>query len=132
MANLEEILPHFREGMKIRRSDWGKFCYIEYKNGEILTAMGNPYRFNKVDIESENWSEYILPEQEEYNWEDVIEGNYLCWFWDTCGDDYRKIASTLVSVDQHAQCKFMSNIGTPWKYCRPVSKDEIRLMRKKK
>lgn len=59
MANLEDVLPSFRIGAKIRREDWGKGCYIQWHQRNIVTQNENDYKFTNEDIISDKWIVYI-------------------------------------------------------------------------
>lgn len=59
MANLEDVLPAFKNGAKIRRTDWGKGCYIQWHQRNIVTQMENDYKLTNEDIESDKWQLYI-------------------------------------------------------------------------
>ena len=40
MAYLEELLPEFRKGAKIRSHMWSKKAYIHFKDGKKLDEAG--------------------------------------------------------------------------------------------
>lgn len=41
MSYLEELLPDFRNGAKIRQHEWNKHEYIQLKNGYIQNQDGD-------------------------------------------------------------------------------------------
>lgn len=58
MAYLEKLLPKLRKGAKIKRTDWGKYCYIQWHQRNIITNMENDYKLTNQDIESDKWVIY--------------------------------------------------------------------------
>lgn len=45
MAYLEELLPAFRDGVKIRKRYWEDSYYIKLKEGEVFANFYSEYRF---------------------------------------------------------------------------------------
>lgn len=91
MAYLEELLPEFRKGAKIRCKSWkaGEYIYID-KKGSVMTEKGNVYILDHVDFDSEYWELY----QEPIDWDYIIKNKCLCWFWDD--DDIDGVMAILV------------------------------------
>lgn len=56
MSYLEELLPEFRKGAKIRKSDWAKDEYIQlsYEDNNIIDCLYNKYEFWIDDFEDDN------------------------------------------------------------------------------
>lgn len=106
MSYLEELLPEFRNGAKIRRKYWGDNDFVEisdFKKGLIFT--------NKK-LEASDWEFYQEPidwelYQNSVDWNYIIKNRCLCWFWD---DD---------------NMRFKSKNGAAWRNCRPVRRDEV-------
>ncbi len=123
MAYLEELLPEFRNGAKIRQSYRGKNYFIQLKDGQILDSYGSLYKFTSIDLLEDKWEFY----QEPIDWEYIIKNKCLCLFWDDCfeaanigllGDVYKECELKYVLIDED---------GNRGKYlnCRPVRKDEV-------
>lgn len=117
MSYLEELLPEFRKGAKIRRKYWGDYDFVEisdFEKGLIFT--------NK-ELEASDWEFY----QEPIDWNYIIENRCLCWFWD---DDLNwAICGILGKIEKGAEYEFImfddAGNRSSYKNCRPVHKDEI-------
>ena len=121
MSYLEELLPEFRKGAKIRRKDWGRLCYIHHAGNIALTAMGNLYNFTHNDIDSDKWEFYHDPEPD---WQYIIDHKCLCWFW--IGDDKNKgVIDYLVTVSHESYELYENTSGCRWSHCLPVRRDEV-------
>lgn len=122
MSYLEELLPEFRKGAKIRCKSWkaAEYIYIDNK-GSVITEKGNAYILDSVDFNSEYWEFYKEPETD---WQYIIDHKCLCWFW----DDYEKHKFINVLFDvQDGKYPFVtgdSDIKTGFRLCRPVRRDE--------
>lgn len=124
MAYLEELLPTFRNGAKIRQSYRGKDYFIQLKDGQIFNNYGSQYKFTSIDILEDKWELY----QEPIDWNYIIKNKCLCWFWDDDTIIYTLGTLTKISdvADQFGDFKYKWNInGKYWKNCRPVRKDEV-------
>jgi hypothetical protein len=124
MAYLEELLPEFRKGAKIRSSMWSKKAYIHLKDGKILDESGLPYTIPAIAFHINDWELY----QEPIDWDYIIKNKYLCWFWDDDADIYTLGTLTKISdvAGKFGDFKYKWNInGKYWKNCRPVCKDEV-------
>nr|DAR97455.1 MAG TPA: hypothetical protein [Caudoviricetes sp.] len=124
MAYLEELLPTFRNGAKIRQSYRGKDYFIQLKDGQIFNNYGSQYKFTSIDVLEDKWELY----QEPIDWNYIIKNKCLCWFWDDDADIYTLGTLTKISdvADQFGDFKYKWNInGKYWKNCRPVCKDEV-------
>ena len=116
MAYLEELLPEFRKGAKIRCKSWkaGEYIYID-KKGSVMTEKGNVYILDHVDFDSEYWELY----QEPIDWDYIIDHKCLCWF----GDKDRSF-KRLGFLNKYSElCR--DEIGNFWECCRPVRRDEV-------
>lgn len=127
MSYLEELLPEFRKGAKIRRADWGERCYIRRVEGGIVTAKGNPYNPTWQDLDSGLWEFYKDPEPD---WQYIIDHKCLCWFWDN--DESKKSAGFLAVIEENEYLPFLSYGGEYFKHCRPVRRDEVTFYEAKK
>ena len=121
MAYLEELLPEFRKGAKIRKSDWAKDEYIQlsYEDNNIIDCLYNKYEFWIDDFEDDNWALY----QEPIDWDYIIKNKCLCWFWDA--DESNKRAGILKIVSENINVLYWNNYDQQWLNCRPVRRDEV-------
>lgn len=124
MAHLEELLPEFRKGAKIRRSIWdNKEIFVKINEmGEPVLNNGNKFEFCK-NITCSDWELY----QEPIDWDYIIDHNCLCWFWD---DKFNwAICGTLGKTEKGAEYGFImfddSGNRSSYKNCRPVRRDEV-------
>lgn len=77
MSYLEELLPEFRKGAKIRQSDWGEGEYIFIKDHRIRNEKGEVMlvslgRFTDLFC-ANNWEIY----QEPIDWDYIIKNKCL-------------------------------------------------------
>ncbi len=116
MSYLEELLPEFRKGAKIRCKSWkaGEYIYVD-KKGSVMTEKRNVYILDHVDFDSEYWELY----QEPVDWDYIIKNKCLCWFWD--GDGSR----TINELKCVGEGEFYDDCCRTWENCRPVRKDEV-------
>lgn len=130
MSYLEELLPEFRKGAKIRCSDWIDGIYIQ-KDGESIVNHNNyTANIHAEDALSNRWELY----QENIDWNYIIKNKCLCWFWDDCfeaanigllGDIYKECDLKYVLIDEDGNRGQYLN-------CRPVRKDEVTFYEDKK
>ena len=130
MSYLEELLPEFRKGAKIRCKSWkaGEYIYID-KKGSVMTEKGNVYILDYVDFDSEYWELY----QEPIDWQYIIDHRCLCWFWD---DKFNwAMCGTLGKIEKWTEYGFtmFDDAGNrnPYKHCRPVRRDEVTFYEEK-
>lgn len=132
MAYLEELLPEFRKGAKIRKSDWAKDEYIQlsYEDNNIIDCLYNKYEFWIDDFEDDNWELY----QEPIDWDYIIKNKCLCWFWYL--EEEKKVAGLLADYDswesQFGRYKGKNVAVTYFDHCRPVRRDEVNFYEDKK
>lgn len=128
MSYLEELLPEFRKGAKIRKSDWAKDEYIQlsYEDNNIIDCLYNKYEFWIDDFEDDNWELY----QEPIDWDYIIKNKCLCWFWDT--DESNKRAGILKIISENINVLYWNNYDQQWLNCRPVRRDEVNFYEDKK
>lgn len=120
MSYLEELLPEFRKGAKIRCKSWkaGEYIYID-KKGSVMTEKGNVYILDHVDFDSEYWELY----QEPIDWDYIVKNKCLCWFWDDV-DSLEE--SSYGHLTYHNKNILYCYNGKKWyKNCRPVRRDEV-------
>ena len=134
MSYLEELLPEFRKGAKIRCSNWGKDEYIQKKGGLVATNNDFLCSLSVSDIFSNRWELYQDPEPD---WQYIIDHKCFCWFWDD-GDEENKHIGILKELKKYGKYKF--SMVTPNNYvndisftnCRPVRRDEVTFYEDKK
>ena len=121
MAYLEELLPEFRKGAKIRCKGWkaAEYIYIDNK-GSVITEKGNAYILDSVDFNSEYWEIYKDPEPD---WQYIIDHKCLCWFYDA--DESNKRAGILKKISENINVLYWNNYDQQWFNCRPVRRDEV-------
>lgn len=115
MSYLEELLPAFRNGAKIRSSMWSKKAYIHLKDGKILDESGLPYTIPAIAFHINDWELY----QEPVDWDCIIKKKCLCWFWDGDG------SQTINKLQCVGEGEFYDDCCRTWENCRPVRKDEV-------
>lgn len=130
MAYLEELLPEFRNGAKIREWNWDKGHYIYLRNGKIYDECNEalPYSLNGCSdwFLSNKWEIYNAPK---LDWQYIIDNKCLCWFWDE-GDC--KALGILESINNKYPFSFVTDYNGEFQYCRPVRKDELTFYEDKK
>lgn len=129
MSYLEELLPEFRKGAKIRCNDWEKDLYIYMKNNLVYSSDMSKHL--DYDILSDKWEPY----QEPIDWQYIIDNKCLCWFWDG-SRDYKNLG-VLIKVNENSTlCRYdcKNSKGSFCKYanCRPVRRDEVNFYEDKK
>lgn len=121
MSYLEELLPEFRKGAKIRRKGW--------LNQNQYYHLGDNFRLemSKENIQSNDWEFYQEPEPD---WQYIIENKCLCWFWDNQKDD--GVCGVLTDKTHDKFDSFIWFGRTRWNNCRPLRRDEITFYEDKK
>jgi hypothetical protein len=124
MSYLEELLPEFRKGAKIRRTGLSKPVnakgYIFYKEGKIYNEFGRECEPDLgLWLSKNDWELY----EEPIDWQYIIDHECLCWFWEDSKQD--KLAQNLNSVDSNSPFMFVDSRNVAYKHCRPVRKDEV-------
>lgn len=124
MAYLEELLPEFRKGAKIRRTGLSKPVnakgYIFYKEGKIYNEFGRECEPDLgLWLSKNDWELY----EEPIDWQYIIDHECLCWFWEDSKQD--KLAQNLNSVDSNSPFMFVDSRNVAYKHCRPVRRDEV-------
>lgn len=126
MAYLEELLPEFRKGAKIRSSMWSKKAYIHLKDGKILDESGLPYTIPAIAFHINDWELH----QDSTDWDCIIKNKCLCWFWDD-NVNHKRIY-VLKVINKKADYPFVNTMNGVYKHCRPVRKDEVTFYEDKK
>ena len=117
MAYLEELLPEFRKGAKIRINSWAKDEYIYLdKNGIVYDERDKPFDFTNEELFA-NWELYKEPE---LDWDYIIKNKCLCWFSNYSANYF----GYLKGREEDDNC-FIDNKLNKWNNCRPVRRDEI-------
>lgn len=123
MAYLEELLPEFRKGAKIRCSDWEPSIYIQQQGNVIVNSYDFVCCLSSGEIISNRWEFY----QEPIDWDYIIKNKCLCWFW--CLEEEKKVAGLLADYDswesQFGRYKGKNVAVTYFDHCRPVRRDEV-------
>jgi hypothetical protein len=129
MSYLEELLPEFRKGAKIRCSDWEKDKYIQKKGGLVATDNDFLCSLSVSDIFSNRWELY----QEPIDWQYIIDHKCLCWFWDENYEE-NKFINVLLDM-QDSKYPFVTENGDikiGFSRCRPVRRDEVNFYEDRK
>lgn len=130
MAYLEELLPEFRKGAKIRLTEWEDNLYIYFKNGTIYGEDNKPLKYLLNDIYewfyNPRWELYREP----IDWDYIIKNKCLCWFWDD--DESEKIVGILINVEKDEYTPFLLYGEYYFEHCRPVRRDEVTFYEDKK
>lgn len=120
MSYLEELLPEFRKGAKIRCTDWEPHCFVYYEDGIVYDQNHQVMpRLNFPHVVSDNWELY----QETIDWDYITKNKCLCWFWDN--DDKYKSIEKLACINDKADYPFENIRGAMYRHCHPVLKDEV-------
>lgn len=121
MSYLEELLPEFRKGAKIRCNNWSDGVYIYAKNGEIFPS--HPQLDCNEDWDSDLLSDKWELYQEPIDWDYIIKNKCLCWFYDA--DESNKRAGILKRISENINVLYWNNYDQQWFNCRPVRRDEV-------
>lgn len=113
MAYLEELLPEFRKGAKIRRKDWPENLCISLKG---CCGINIPF----CDVNADDWE--LVPDKS-IDWNYIIKNKCLCWFWDN--DNKYKSIEKLACINDKADYPFENIRGAVYRHCHPVLKDEV-------
>lgn len=128
---LEEVLPEFRKGAKIRQVDWSKGTYIHIVDNGIFDQGYHTFELEVEDFNSPFWELYQDPEPD---WQYIIDNKCLCWFWD---ENFNwAMCGTLGKIEKGAEYRFtmFDDAGNRslYKNCRPVRRDEVTFYEDKK
>lgn len=124
MAYLEELLPEFRKGAKIRRKEWVEDVFIYFYKDEIYWKDGKIAStkeiFSIFTIHDNYWELYQEPEQD---WDSIIKNKCLCWFWND--NENGKYLGTIRFINKNDELPFINWERGYAKHCRPVRRDEV-------
>lgn len=126
---LEEMLPDFRKGAKIRSVLWRRGQYLRYdaKTKDIIDEEGITYDITGNLLSSNLWEFYKEP----IDWEYIIANSCPCWFWNN--NKNLRVKGALIEVDDICDYSFRISLhGTYYKNCCPVRKDEVNFYEDKK
>lgn len=128
MSYLEELLPEFRKGAKIRNKNWEKGNYYILKNGEVVNQDNEKViRFFTEAILTDQWEIYHDP----IDWDDIINNRCLCYFWDADNENVKHLG-VLKEIEKDGRSKFKSWVSGSFECCRPVRRDEVIFYEDKK
>lgn len=114
MSYLEELLPEFRKGAKIRRKEWPENLCISLRNS---CGLNIPYQ----DVEANDWDFVKDPEPD---WDYIIKNKCLCWFWDE--HENCKVKGTLADIEEDNGYPFRIDLyNSHYRHCRPVRRYEV-------
>ena len=117
MSYLEELLPEFRKGAKIRNKKWKEGNYYILKNDEVVNQDNEKVvRFYPEAVLTDQWELY----QEPIDWDYIIKNKCLCWFWNKENKFYGFLTEVLNNGNT-----FVDNFNAYWNNCRPVRRDEV-------
>lgn len=119
MSYLEELLPEFRNGAKIRRRIWDdKELFVKINEaGEPVLNNGNKFEFCR-NIICSDWELY----QDSIDWDYIIKNKCLCWFWDDCYEEHK--SGGILTCCENGKY-WQEGEDTAWDNCRPVRRDEV-------
>lgn len=78
MSYLEELLPEFRKGAKIRLPLWDKGQYLRYdiEHKNIVNDKGDDVDIAGCHLSNDRWEFY---QESEPDWDSIIKNKSLCW-----------------------------------------------------
>lgn len=122
MAYLEELLPEFRNGAKIRLIGSRDNEYYYIKHNVIYNQNGTPIKdFSLSIILADVWEFY----QEPIDWNYIVKNKCLCWFSDEDIEEPNFADRLLAVVENESGVKYMTEGKVTFVYCRPVRRDEV-------
>ena len=122
MSYLEELLPEFRNGAKIRLIGSRDNEYYYIKHNVIYNQNGTPIKdFSLSIILADVWEFY----QEPIDWNYIVKNKCLCWFSDEDIEEPNFADRLLAVVENESGVKYMTEGKVTFAYCRPVHKDEV-------
>lgn len=128
MAYLEELLPEFRKGAKIRKKYWDKCQYIYYKDNNIYTHKNICINLTGDELVAGYWEFYKNPAPD---WQYIINNKCLCRFWDDSEERGRFDILINYYEDEETFSPYKDDWGDVWENCRPVRRDEITFYEEK-
>ena len=113
MSYLEELLPEFRKGAKIRNKGWQEDAYIEKCGQGLIYHNIQEY---EVNILADGYELYKEP----IDWDYIIKNKCLCWF-----SNGGNSANIFGYLQEHNHKLFVDIKLNQWENCRPVLRDEL-------
>lgn len=129
MSYLEELLPEFRKGARIRRRCWKPECFLFIRDGLIFDQEDCVYTSYATSILEDDWELYKDPEPD---WQYIIDHKCLCWFWDD--EEENRQIGYLCFVDDYGGfvLEAPDDCYNSYINCRPVRRDEVTFYEDKK
>lgn len=120
MSYLEELLPEFRKGAKIRCDYWDKGQYIQLKeDGYIYDDKDDRIEVSTLILFGKSWEFYKEPD-----WDFIIKNKCLCWFFND--NENGKYLGTIRFINKNDdELPFINWERGYAKHCRPVRRDEV-------
>ena len=128
MAYLEELLPEFRKGAKIRRKCWSEGKYIKLKGLYARDEYGDSYFLEPNEVTSDDWEFY----QEPIDWDHIIKNKCLCAFWNKKGCEVLGFLKQRKYYKDNDFYAYISLPGAIYTGCRPVRRDEVTFCERRK
>lgn len=122
MSYLEELLPEFRKGVKIRQTNWDKEKYIFYTGSDVHDNNDKTVKIDGYQLATYEWEIY----QEPIDWQYIIDNKCPCLFWNS--EDDAKI-DFLTDVNDNIHSFVSRHSG--FINCRPVRRDEVTFYEEK-
>ena len=117
MSYLEELLPDFRKGAKIRCDYWDEGKYIQLKEDDyIYDNEDDRIELSSLTIFGKSWELYKEPE---IDWDYIIKNKCLCYFWNDKGKKFIKFLQVV------EKCGYRDEYGMYCQHCQPVHRDEV-------
>lgn len=117
MSYLEELLPEFRKGAKIRRKCWSKEYYLYYKDGLIYNQDNRITHSFSPD--SLLWDEWEFADVPEPDWQYIINHACICYFWDNgCTKCLGRLTNRMDGL-------FYRDNDVHYDNCCPARRDEV-------
>ena len=120
MSYLEELLPEFRKGARIRMKSWPENEYIYRKGNDVLDERGKTFDFTNPEF----FADWEIVKDPEPDWQYIIDHKCLCWFWDNKGDE-KQIGYLAGIKDNRFYLEAPEDCFNSYTYCRPVRRDEV-------
>ena len=117
MSYLEELLPEFRKGAKIRLAHWNKGKFIILKEDAIVDNDNYEYPLSIPETLSNQWEFY----KGSIDWDYIIKNKCLCLF----GNETMDFCGFLEEIDEEVKHKFIMLNCEGFRNCRPVRRDEV-------
>lgn len=124
MSYLEELLPEFRKGAKIRKEDWSNGSYIYLREGTIYGKDNTPvdYAMDSSWLSCPFWEFYQEPESD---WQYIIDHKCLCKFWNKKGCEVLGFLKQRIYYKDNDFYTYISLPGAIYTKCLPVRRDEV-------